>query len=289
LNELQDANVEITSMTVTSDLPSQSGLSGINSGRHLESLQDQLWRAWCVYKRIPINNPLLPGDLSSEARALLEAAIIGEEVLVLDLAIQFQDGGPADNTDLRSWKEEKLFWLCQVFLNPDGTIVEEVSKVKFRNRFRLFCREQRIDAHSLEKKYLEIANALSFFPVYDWVFKREIEVAETKNSNVSDLKHAREETDSVGEKLVNSVHSGNTNSQDPSAVSYNLKVFTFIFAMILIGGVLTAGVKHFSREDKIRDAAHTLSTMTPDQKKQHEEEQTEKRLERIRKLREGRE
>jgi hypothetical protein len=57
--------------------------------------------------------------------------------------------------------------------------------------------------------------------------------------------------------------------------------------MILIGGVLKAGVKHFSREDEIRDSAHTLSTMTPDQKKQHEQEQTEKRLERIRKLRES--
>jgi hypothetical protein len=222
------------------------------------------------------------------SRALLEAAIIGEEVLVLDLAIHFQDGGPADNTDLQSWKEEKLFWLCQVFLKPDGTIVEEVSKVKFRNRFRLFCQDRGIDAHSLEKKYLEIANALPFFPVYDWVFTREIEFAETKNGNVTDLKHAREQTDSLGEKLVNGAHSESTKSQTLPAISYQLKVFAFIFAMILIGGVLKAGVKHFSRDDKISDSAHTLSTMTPDQKKLYEQEQTEKRLERIRKLRESR-
>jgi len=271
-----------------SDLQSQSDPNFVDNEQLLESLQDQLWRAWCVYKRIPITNPLSPAELSSEVRALLEAAIIGKEVLVLDLAIHFQDGGPADNTDLQSWKEEKLFWLCQIFLKPDGTIVEEVSKVKFRNRFRLFCQDRGIDAHSLEKKYLETANALPFFPVYDWVFKREIEVAETKKSNVTDLKHAREQTDPPGEKLVNDANSGNTNSEVSPAISYNLKVFAFIFAMILIGGVLKAGVKHFSREDEIRDSAHKLSTMTPDQKKQHEQEQTEKRLERIRKLRESR-
>jgi hypothetical protein len=273
-----------------SDLQSQSNLKNPEAHRSIEVLQDHLWRAWCVYKKISVKNPLAPNDLSSEARGLLEAAIIGEEVLLLDLAIQFQGGGPTDNSDLRSWKEEKLFWLCQVFIDSDGTIATETSKVKFRNRFRLFCQELQIDADSLEEKFLKVANELPFFPVYDWVFKRELETGKVKESVASPGRHTQEQAGSLSDEVTDNERPPvSRSSQVFPAINHYVKIFAFLIGLIFLGGVLRVGVKHYFREDKIADPDKKPSNMTPDERKYHETEQTERRLERIRKLREGRE
>ena len=148
----------------------------INIDKKLElfNLQDELWAVWCGYKKIPHEKIILPKNLSEKGLELLEAAIVGERITEVIVGMNLQGVQTTFNDYMIKIKPDKVFWMCQVYIEGDGTLISEKNNIDFRNLLKKYCDERSLDLSELEKQYIVKVNSLPFFPVYDWLYAREI-------------------------------------------------------------------------------------------------------------------
>lgn len=199
---------------------------------NLSELQDELWRVWCTVKKAPIADPLTPDELTEKGKELLEVAVIGKKLTEFEVAIDLWGLDSAFKDYVKNWKDEKLFWACQVYLNADGSIVSKTSAIEFRNRFKNYCDEKFISLDSLEKSFLEKVASLPFFPVYDWLFVREIEHKANKPGQVEDVRERSEVTNEIKSKDADLI---SESSQD----RFNTKNLVLIVIGIIFFGAIT--------------------------------------------------
>jgi hypothetical protein len=161
----------------------------------LESLQDELWRVWGTVNKLAIDSPLSPNDLSDEGKSLLEAAIVGKRITEVEVAIFLHGLKQAFDLYITDWKKEKLFWACQIFLKPDGSLVAKSDAIEFRNLLKKYCDEHSLNLSDLEAEYLKKVTSLPFFPVYEWLFVKEAQFKNSPNFPVAnDVQPLEEET-----------------------------------------------------------------------------------------------
>jgi hypothetical protein len=219
--------------------------SGHKTDTELEQLQEELWRVWRTIKKLPIDDPLSPSDLSVQGKKLLEAAIAGKRITELEVGIHLSGLESTFNDSIRDWKRDKLFWACQVFLSPDGSLIPKEDPLAFRNLFKKYCDENSIDLKDLEAEYLREINTLPFFPVYDWLFLREMEL-----SGEGTRKSSRKPSSSADATKLESVEQG----REKRLKSFLRDIFSgsktllFIFGILVVGG----GVK-YCVNDHLRD------------------------------------
>lgn len=152
--------------------------TGQESNPTTESLEKELWRVWRTIKKLPIDDPLSPNELSASGKKLLEAAFAGKRITELEVGINLWGLESTFNDSMKDWKRDKLYWACQVFLTPEGSLIPKKDAIEFRNLLKKFCDENSINLKDLEAEYLRTVTSLAFFPVYDWLFCREMKLSE---------------------------------------------------------------------------------------------------------------
>jgi hypothetical protein len=149
-------------------------MKDIDEKLELVNLQEELWIVWCGYKKIPNEKIILPKNLSEKGLELLEAAIVGERITEVIVGINLQGVESTFNEYMKKIKPDKVFWMCQVFMESDGTLVSDANIIQFRNLLKTYCDEQSLNLGELEKQFINKVNSLPFYPVYDWLFAKEI-------------------------------------------------------------------------------------------------------------------
>jgi hypothetical protein len=249
----------------------------------LQSLQDELWRVWCTVNKVSIDHPLTPDDLSKKGKELLEVAVIGKRITELEVAIQLWGLDSAFSDHIMNWKEEKLFWACQVYLNPDGSLQNNSNAISFRNRLKSYCGEKSIVFATLENKFLEKVSSLPFYPVYDWLFTKEIEHSKCTSINIGT---PRDQAIPTQESERNSVAKNRL-------LEFFEGTFDGVKRLLLIVGVIVlgAGAQHCTRDYFREQRTESTRSVTEGdiQKKYTREEiqEMKKELEKIHKQMDG--
>jgi hypothetical protein len=78
------------------------------------------------------------------------------------------------NDYLHEIGEENLIWFCDVFINLDGSLSEDLTNNQIYLCFVEFCNKKNIDSDEIIHTYKNKIKNFDFYPMYDQIFKREL-------------------------------------------------------------------------------------------------------------------
>jgi hypothetical protein len=224
--------------------------------KSVELLQDELWRVWATLKKLPVESPLSPNDLSDEGKTLFEAAIVGKRITEIEVGLDMWGVESTFQDHIKDWKQDKLYWACQIFLNPDGSFIPKTNAIEFRNLLKRYCDENSLTLNALESEYLKKVNSLPFFPVYDWLFGRELEFNTTKSRQEQEIKEQNQKPEEI-----------NATEEKQSFLSgmvSELSGFLKGVLLLIIIGISSMGAKYCSNQYSKDQRAKERSSLNSD-------------------------
>jgi hypothetical protein len=134
----------------------------------------ELFDAWDLYHSPISNKDLLKNSLDPDVRELLEIAIIQQKLLPLQVGLGVTNINQTFYDYLHEIGEENLIWFCDVFINLDGSLSEDLTNNQIYLCFVEFCNKKNIDSDEIIHTYKNKIKNFDFYPIYDQIFKREL-------------------------------------------------------------------------------------------------------------------
>jgi hypothetical protein len=139
-----------------------------------QKLKDELFNAWEKYHSFSVDKSNFITTLNNDVKELLKIALIQEKLLPLQSGLFLNDTKESFDTSLREIGKENLLWLCEIFLDSNGTVSNKQEQHNFYLEFEKYCIKNSIDPKELMHEYKNRVSNLPFFPIYDQIFIRQL-------------------------------------------------------------------------------------------------------------------
>ena len=146
-----------------------------------------LWAVWCGIKRLSYPHRKIPDpeSITPLGKRLFEAAIIGEKLFQIEVSAKLSSSVSTFHDHISGVPNEQLFWYCHFFIDSEGRRKEGEQGAEWEQLMLTYCNERQISFVNIVSEFIDHVRNLPIYPVYDWLFRKELELGESLSSDIS--------------------------------------------------------------------------------------------------------
>jgi hypothetical protein len=154
-----------------------------------QKIKDELFDAWEKYHSFSVDKSNFITTLNNDVEELLKIALIQEKLLPLQSGLFINDVKESFDANLKEIGTENLLWMCEIFLDSNGTVSKKEEHHNFYLEFEKYCIKNSLNPIELIYEYKSKVSNLPFFPIYDQIFIRQLSETDKKSKLTEDLKN----------------------------------------------------------------------------------------------------